>query len=250
MTGFLDKLNLRPMERRLVIGVMITVFVVLNIWFVWPQFKEWNRVQEDFRKARIKLVDYQREITRRQEYENDRKRLEDEGAGSVVTEEMGLQLRKLVMNQASASGLVPDGMSDLPRTPNPTGLIEEVSTTMKFKNTGEQELVDFLYNISADRSMIRVKDLSVSPDPQLQKLQGEITLTASYQKKAPPKSAASAAPAGSKPAAAAPKTNATAGKTNAVPAKAPAPAPKSPPTRSAPGPSNVKPLPLSADVER
>ena len=36
MNSFLDRLNLRPQERRLVVGVLVIVFVVVNLWFVWP----------------------------------------------------------------------------------------------------------------------------------------------------------------------------------------------------------------------
>ena len=30
--------HLRPMERRLAVGVIVVVIVVLNWWFVWPHF--------------------------------------------------------------------------------------------------------------------------------------------------------------------------------------------------------------------
>ena len=40
MKSLFDKLDLRPGERRLVVGVGIVVFIVLNLLFVFPNFGE------------------------------------------------------------------------------------------------------------------------------------------------------------------------------------------------------------------
>ena len=98
-----------------------------------------------------------------------------------------MQIQRLIQNQATQSGIVPNGMSVLPspRENRPDRLFDEISVKMGFVNAEPEHLLDFLYNISAGRSQIRVKDLSVRPDQPIQKLVGEITLTASYQKKAP-----------------------------------------------------------------
>ena len=71
--------------------------------------------------------------------------------------------------------------------------------------------------------MIRVKDLNIRPDSQLQKLQGEATLVASYQK-------ATSKPAQAKPA--------------------PAPAKTAPAKASEPAKPASKPKPESAAVEK
>ena len=34
--------QLRPMERRLVIGVAVVGFLVINGWQVWPHFSDWS----------------------------------------------------------------------------------------------------------------------------------------------------------------------------------------------------------------
>ena len=48
---------------------------------------------------------------------------------------------------------------------------------------GEQQIVDFLYNLGSGNSLIRVRDLSLHPDPQTrQQLAATIKLIASYQK--------------------------------------------------------------------
>ena len=40
MTNPLDRLNLRPFEKRLVVVVAAVLFVVLNAWFVFPHFSD------------------------------------------------------------------------------------------------------------------------------------------------------------------------------------------------------------------
>ncbi|MBI3882036.1 MAG: hypothetical protein HY301_18490, partial [Verrucomicrobia bacterium] len=63
-------------------------------------------------------------------------------------------------------------------------------------NSGEKELVDFLFKLGANNSLIRVRDLTVQPDPSQTRLAGTIMLVASYQKEKPAgkKSVAAAKP--------------------------------------------------------
>ena len=49
---------------------------------------------------------------------------------------------------------------------------------------GEEQLVDFLYNLGSGNSQIRVRDLTVRPDPPRQQLLAQVKLVASYQKRA------------------------------------------------------------------
>jgi hypothetical protein len=63
--------------------------------------------------------------------------------------------------------------------------------------SGEKELVDFLYNLGSGDSLVRVRDLSIRPDPPRQQLQANITLIASFQKNV--KVAAKPAPASAAP---------------------------------------------------
>ena len=45
MKSLFDKLNLGALERRIVVGAMLMLFIVVNGMFVWPQFKDWPHVQ-------------------------------------------------------------------------------------------------------------------------------------------------------------------------------------------------------------
>jgi hypothetical protein len=60
----------------------------------------------------------------------------------------------------------------------------------------EEQLVDFLYRLGSEASMIRVRDLELQPDMPHYHLSANIRLVASYQKKAATAAAvAKAAPA-------------------------------------------------------
>ncbi len=220
--------HLRPMERRIVIGAAIIVFIVINVVWVRPHFKDWSRVQLEFANARTALAKYKTEIARRSEYEKQQKSLEETSGGGLLPEEMAVQLRRIIQNQATQSGFVPT-INELPRRQTMADKFFDEQSVRVSYIAGEPELVDFLYNISKDRSMIRVKDLTVRPDGALQKLQGEITLTASYQKK----TAARAVPG--------------TGTKTVVPPKTTTPPAKPAPAKSAPPKS---PKPSSADVEK
>jgi hypothetical protein len=49
---------------------------------------------------------------------------------------------------------------------------------------GESELVDFLYRLGTGDSLVRVRGLALRPDPPRHALSANLTLVASYKKKA------------------------------------------------------------------
>ena len=55
--------------------------------------------------------------------------------------------------------------------------------------------MDFLYSLGSGNSLIRVRDLTLRPDPPRQQLSGTVKLVASYQKNPPKKAAPAASPA-------------------------------------------------------
>jgi len=230
MKSFFDKLNLRPGERRLVVIVGIVVFVVLNLVFVWPNFGAYAAVQKSIKETETNLRRFTKEAERKAEYEKTLKTLQTAGV-FVGQEDQALQLQRDVEVQARQSSV-----NVLRYDPAPRGSVgrtnaffDEVSLTISV-STGEKELVDFLYNLGArNGSLIRVRGMTLSPEPSRFKLQGSLTLVESFQKKPPPKPAASAAPAAksavttAKPAPKQTKPAAT-NKPAATPAKVPAPA--------------------------
>jgi Tfp pilus assembly protein PilO len=190
VTSILDKLNLSPQERRLVVVVAIVVFVVLNIWLIWPEFGSvaiWKQRRTDAEK---RLKQFNDELAKKPVYERQLRELESQGA-YVGTEEQALSLQRDVANQALLSGVQVnryDPQARIPTGGRTNAFFEEQGLIITVI-TGEKELVDFLYNLGTRSSLIRVRSMTLSRDPTAMKLQGSMTLVASFAKKPPPKAA-------------------------------------------------------------
>jgi Tfp pilus assembly protein PilO len=186
MTSFFDQLNLRPQEKRLLAAVLVAVTLVVSAFFVWPKFGEWPKMNQTLRDSQRKLQQYQAEIARIPEYETRLRELEGQGE-SVLREEQALQLVRTVQTQADQHGvpitstrLGPPGTST-----TSTNQFFDEQTVIIGVTTSEEELVKFLHSLGTGNSMIRVRDMDLRPDQPRYKLNGSITLVASYQKKPP-----------------------------------------------------------------
>jgi len=200
MKTLLDKLNLRPQERRLVVMAVAVLAVVLHFWFVQPYFREWSKVEAELDKTRRTLKTYQTEIARTNEYEAKRLKLEIQGS-SLPAEQQAQPsiLSDKILEVAKQSGFNAGNMTPLGRSRSKTNeFFEEQAINLIVNPSAPQELVDFLYAIGSGDLLVRVKELSVSPDGSQTKLMGSMKLVASFQKKTP------AAPAPVKPGAAKP----------------------------------------------
>jgi hypothetical protein len=209
-----DKLNLRPNERRLVIIVAIVVFIILNFIFVWPKFGDWGKIKARRTIANGLITQYERELANTKRYQLEMKDLETQGA-AVASEEQAVKLSTTVQNQAALSGVQVNRYDPVRQTALSSGgktnqFFEEQSGIINVV-TEEKALVDFLYNLG---------------DPPRHRLQGNITLVASYAKKAPPKAVAPATGAkptstttAAKPASPFTKTNAPGKITNSTSTK-------------------------------
>ena len=192
MNSFFDKLNLRPGERRLVVIVALVVFLVVNAFLVWPRFLEWGKVTNQETGAVATRNQYQREVDNIKKYQLRLAELAEKGA-SVGTEDQALKLSSTLYSQAALSG-VNIINSTVPRATGNSGgktnmFFDEQSAVVTFI-ADEKSLVDFLYNFGAGASMIRVRSMQLSPDPPHFKLQGNLTLVASYQRTTPARPAA------------------------------------------------------------
>ena len=194
MTSVFDKLNLRPNERRLVIAVAIVVFILLNVFFVRPYFGELGRLRKRQEDARKLLAAFQDEIRKTPQYEVQLKNLREAGA-SVASEEQALKLSTTIHNQAALSGVQINRYDSIRQTTvglTKTNQFFEEQSANANVTAEEKSLVDFLYNLGVGGSLIRVRSMNLTPDPQRQKLQGNITVVASYAKKAPVRTTAPA----------------------------------------------------------
>jgi Tfp pilus assembly protein PilO len=187
--------HLRPMERRLVIGVAVVIFLVINWWQVWPHFSDWGTLNQRMDTANIKLRLYQTaaaQVPKLQTQVNAFAAVGD----AVAPEDQSIDLMRTLQTQASASGFGIQNYSRQTVRTNDLFYIEQIQNITVLAT--EDQLVDFLYKLGSSASMIRVRDLDLQPDSPHYHLSANILLVASYQKNSKP---GGAAPAGAgKPA--------------------------------------------------
>jgi type II secretory pathway component PulM len=185
--------NLRPQERRLVVIVGMVIFILLNMWFVWPYFGDWGKVQADLQKNRSTLDRFQREIARRPQYEKRQAELETTGSEMLSSE---TEFQRIISGQASATG-VQLGSITATRSSNvkTNQFFQEGAFSVQF-TAGGKELIDFLVGIAAQNAMIRVRNMNIrTADASQTKLGGNILFVGNYQR--PSTNANAAASSGS-----------------------------------------------------
>ncbi|MGB7768894.1 MAG: hypothetical protein WBN22_08585 [Verrucomicrobiia bacterium] len=170
--------QLRPLERRLAVAVLVALFLVLNYVFVWPHFSDWGRLRYRLDDARRKLVLYRTTITQATNYEAQVKKMEGEG-GTVAPEDQAINFLRTIQSQSARSGV---GIVSMSRQMTRTNeFFVELEQNVNVIGD-DQQLVDFLYKLGSDASMIRVRDLELQADPAHQHLNANVRLIASYQK--------------------------------------------------------------------
>ena len=170
--------QLRPLERRLTVGVLVVLIVVLNWWFVWPHFSDWNKLHSRLEDSGRKLQLYQTTIAEMANYKTQVKNLENQGE-FVAPEDQAINFMRAIQSQSAESGV--GIVSTSRQTTRTNEFFVELMQNINVIAT-DQQLVDFLYKLGSGASMIRVRDLELQPDPARQHLNANIRLVASYQK--------------------------------------------------------------------
>jgi Tfp pilus assembly protein PilO len=191
MTSYLDRLNLRPFEKRLVVGVGAVLFLVLNALLVVPHFSDLGQAQARRLEALKKLERWQAEIDQKAKYEAGIRRFIQEGK-ELPAEEQQNQFARTIQDQQVRSGV---GIQQFGRVVTQTNQFFLELTQPISVQSGEAQLVDFLYNLGSGNSLVRVRDLTLRPDAPRQQLSGTVRLVASYQKNPSKKPAPTAGPA-------------------------------------------------------
>ena len=189
--------HLRPMERRLAVGVLVVLIIVLNAWLIWPHFHDWGSLQNRRRNAEQKLKLYQAAAAQYPAYETQMKSFEGSGGEYVAPEDQAINFIRTIQSQAAESGV---GISSTSRQMTNTNefFVEQVQNITV--SATDEQLVNFLFKLGSGASMIRVRDLELQPDNTRTRLNANIRLVASYQKKPPAKpTTPAAAPADAKP---------------------------------------------------
>lgn len=233
MKEFFARLN--PTERRFVVGVVVVFFIVINLVWVWPHFGDWSETKGRMAEAHKQLFLFSNGTNLIPDLRKEIDKYQKEGE-VVPPSDQAVRFVRLIQSEASKVGIIPESMSSQRQTgPTNNAFFVEQNETMTMQSQ-ESQLVDFLYNLGAGNSLIRVKVLSVQPDQSHQRLTTRVTLIASYQKP-------EVAPRGAAPASA-----------PAAPAKTPAPTPapaatvKPPATTAKPVATNPVALPHPGPV--
>ena len=171
--------HLRPLERRLAVGVVVVLILVLNFVFIWPHFSDWSQLKTRLKNARDTLASYQATVAQATNYQAQVKSLEGQGE-FVALEDQAINFMRTIQAQAEASGVGRANYSRSIMHTNDAFFIEQVQNINVVAT--DQQLVDFLYKLGSGASMIRVRDLELQPDGPRLHLNANIRLVASYQK--------------------------------------------------------------------
>jgi type II secretory pathway component PulM len=179
--------QLRPAERRLVVGVAVILLIVLNWVYIWPHFKDWGDLQGRLAKARSNLARNVAAAAAVPDLQKQVKQFASEGE-FVAPEDQAINLMRTIQSQASACGFGIQNFSRSQVRTNDQFFVQQVQNISV--TATEEQLIDFLYKLGSGASMIRVRDLELAPDGPRQRLNATIKLVASYQKNPPPAPAA------------------------------------------------------------
>src|SRR5665213_628961 len=179
--------QLRPHERRLVIGVGVVVLIVLNWWFVWPHFSDWRDLGVRLDDAGAKLKSYRAMLAQKPELERQLKKYESAGE-FVAPENQAIDFMRTITAQAAACGFGIQNFNSHSLMQTNQFFVEQVQNISVLAT--EPQLVDFLYKLGSGNSMVRVRDLELQPDTPRQRLAANIRLVASYQNNPRPVTAA------------------------------------------------------------
>lgn len=196
MSNWWKNLNLSSQERKFVIGVVIAFAAVLNMLFIWPQFKEWGPVHEELREKRDTLASYEAKIGELPKIKAKLASLETNSAPVLVSGNASAHFSRTVQSLASQVGFPYNSISPPTVNLNSTNkYFQELSTRVNFTSAEEKDLVNFVYQLSDGNSSIRVREFTIDPDQSKAFLRGYITLVANYEvENATGRAAAPAAP--------------------------------------------------------
>jgi hypothetical protein len=200
--------QLRPQERRWLIIIGCVVFVTMNYFFIWPQFKEWqvntNRMETD----RENIAKYSAELGHKSEYERKIRGIDPENQ-NIAQEDQAVHFEQVFRDKAVENGVQIQSTSR-PLMSTDDFTMEQRTTIQVL--TGEKNLVEYLYSLGSSGSSMRVESMSLRPlDMNRYQLHADLTIEESYFRN--PTSATARTLAGTRPGAlaanAAPPANST-----------------------------------------
>lgn len=187
MTGWFDRLNLAPTERRMAIAGLCILGLLFNYWFIWPYFAEWDVMARDRTKLEGQKQIYFKEVSKKSSYEKLLKELEGAG-GQVLPEEQANRVQQGITAAAATNavnlGRVSPQVASLRMSASKDTNFFDEQIVIVDLTAKEEGFVNFLYALGSSDSMIRVRDMSrLRLDNSGQNLSASVTFVASFQKK-------------------------------------------------------------------
>ncbi len=183
MKNAFDALNLSPQERRLVVGVMVVVFVLLNFWLVWPHFSDWKDIQAAREEAKVKLARYEKEAALKPALMSRVESLEENSPVLPPSDQAAVHMERAIRRLARESSVTLGGTRSVNySSANRTNEFFEDHAMSITIEADDQQLVSFLHALGASNSLIRVRDMSLRPNQNKTRITGDIVLVASYQR--------------------------------------------------------------------
>jgi hypothetical protein len=171
--------QLRPMERRLAVGVIVALILVANYVFIWPYFGEWGNLDNQIQQDRQTLKTYQDTIDQTGKYQLLLKKFENQGE-FVAQEDQSINFMSTIQSESITTGVNIESASRSITHTNDAFYVEQIENVAV--SATDAQLVNFLYQLGNDPAMIRVRDLELQPDSARQHLNASLQLVASYQK--------------------------------------------------------------------
>ncbi len=189
--------QLRPQERRWVVGIAFVVFVMLNYLLIWPHFKDWKLNEIRMKKAEDKMAQFRPTVAHLREYQSGINHLLQTG-DPVPKEDQAQQLDFFYRSRANENNVSIISNNRMRGSSDDFFSEQEVLLNTLSK---ESDLVNFLYSLGSSNSMVRVRAMSLRPDVPHHLLSANITIVASYVKTQTNTPARPAAPAARPPTA-------------------------------------------------
>lgn len=196
--SILDQLNMSPQEKRVVVGGSVLLFLVLNLWFVWPHYGELGETRDRLQHAETTLTRYQLEVAQLPTRQEQLNQFEKQGALVLAEEQFNTVINEIVrLARKSKLNYEPPEADDRSENEDPDSMLQKRKVTLKFNPSSTEALIEFLIALPSSELAIRVLDLSIAPNRTRPHpgtmLAGSMTLVASFQKNAPAPASDSAA---------------------------------------------------------
>ena len=181
--SFFDKYNMSAGERRLVMSVVVVLVAVLA-WMAFDSIEPPAKTNAAIAKIETNLELWKRERGNHTNYKGQIRDLEGMSS-AVAKEEQEVDMSRTVNKLEGSSGINVTRQHRVNTSTN--DFFIEKSMRIDFSGK-ENEIVDFLWKLGEDDSLVRVSEMRIKPDKNRTRLEGWMRLTSSYQKNfiAPP----------------------------------------------------------------